>query len=101
MDLILFFWEFFINMLENSIYTFLFFKSLKLQGKFEDHKKTVFLIITVVETLLTCLCNFSDAKSITTQLILFGADVLLIYGIFQNTLPKKYLLPHSPPVSAY
>ncbi len=89
MDFILFLWEIFINMLENSIYTFLFFRSLKLQGRFENHRKIVFLIITVIETLLTCLCNFSDAKFITTQLILFGADVLLIYVTFQNTLPKK------------
>lgn len=89
MDFILLFWEIFINILENSVYTFLFFKSLKLQGRYEKYKKIIFLIITLIETLLTCFCNFTNANSITTQLLLFGFDFFLILVIFQNTLPKK------------
>lgn len=87
--MILFLWEIFINMLENSIYTFLFFKTLNLQERYKKYYKVVFFVITLTETILTCLCNFSNADSITTQLILFGGDLFLILILFQNTLPKK------------
>ena len=82
-------WEVLIDMLENSIYTFLFFQSLKLQCRYGKHRKTAFLVITVTETMLTCFCNFSNIEFITTQLLLFGTDFLLILVFFQNKLPKK------------
>lgn len=89
MDFILLLWEIFINLLENSIYTFLFIKNLKLRRRYEKNRKIVFLIITVVETLLTCLCNFSNADSIKTQLLMFGGDLFLVLVSFQDTLHKK------------
>ena len=89
MDFILLFWEIFINMLENSIYTFLFFSSLKLQRRYKKHIKIVFFAITLTETILTCICNFSQLSSITTQLLLLGGDFFLIFVLFQDKLPKK------------
>lgn len=104
MNFPLFLWEIIINVVENSIYTFLFFRSLKLQKQYVKHKKTVFLFITIVEAFLTCLCNFFNAKFIATQLLLFGADLLIIYLIFQNALPKKLftaILPSCISILAY
>ena len=89
MDFVTVLWEVLIDMLESSIYTFLFFQCLPLKGRYEKHPVTTFLLITVFETLLTCLCNFTNIAFIPTQLLLFGADFLLILTIFQNTLPKK------------
>lgn len=89
MDVMILLWEVLTDTLENCIYTFLFFRSLQLRSRYEKHRNITFLAITVTETLLTCLCNFSNVKFIPTQLLLFGTDFLLILLIFQNTLPKK------------
>lgn len=89
MGKLLFFWEVIINLTENSIYTFLFLKSLILKVCYDKHKKYVFLFITVSEAILTSFCNFLNITFITTQVLLFFADLLIIYLIFQDTLPKK------------
>lgn len=92
----LLFWEILVNFTENSVYSLLFLKCLKKRKSYEKHTLLLYLGVTIVLTVITCLCNFCNLSYITTQLVLLCADLLISIVLFQNNLPKKLLIAIQP-----
>ena len=93
---LLVFWEIIVNLIENNIYSLLFFKCLKKRAHYEELTIPLHIGITLFLAILTCLCNFSNLNYITTQLLLFFADFFILTILFQNNLPKKILIATLP-----
>lgn len=89
-------WEILINTVENVIYVLLFMQCLVLHKYLEQHKTAILLAFATVETVLTCLCNFQEAASIFTQLLLFIVDYIVILYVFEDSLSKKLFVAIFP-----
>ncbi|MDE6852460.1 MAG: GHKL domain-containing protein [Lachnospiraceae bacterium] len=94
-DLILL-WEILVNTIENMIYVLLFMKCLHLRQPWKNHKVMLFLLVSILGSFLTCLCNFTKIDFIITQLLLLVFDFLAITTLFREDFPKKIFIAIFP-----
>lgn len=89
-------WEIMVNTIENMIYVSLFMKYLNLRQPLQKHKVLLFLLVSILGSFLTCLCNFTKIDFIITQLLLLAFDFLAITTLYQENFHKKVFVAIFP-----
>ncbi|MDY2588695.1 MAG: GHKL domain-containing protein [Agathobacter sp.] len=83
----IYFWEIFINIIENIFIAFLLFRRLSLRNI--RYSKMTFFCFVIFSTILVSSCNLTQISTTTTQIIIFLFRLFFILFCFNNTFAEK------------
>lgn len=83
----IYFWEIFVNFIENTIVAFLLFHRLTLRNS--NYYWSTFISFVCVFGFLTSYCNFYQVDTTQTQLAFFLFRMIFISLFFKNTFSEK------------
>ena len=85
--LLIYLWEIFVNLIENTIVAYLLFHRLTLRNS--KYYIAMFTGFVLFSSILVSYCNFHQINTTTTLLALFLFRMIFIFLCFRNTFSEK------------